>query len=160
MNNKLSVKQLLYIAAISAVYIVLSAVFAPLSFGPVQVRISEMLTLLPILTPLAVPGVFIGCFISNLIFSGSVLDICLGSIATLIAALMTRWLRNNKYVAAAPPVAVNAFIIAYVLKVSLGAPYWLSVFTIGVGQAISCYALGIPFITLLARRLPENFFEA
>lgn len=161
MNNtkSISLKQLIWAALIAAIYVVLTAIFAPLSFGAVQVRISEILTLLPILTPMAVPGTFIGCFISNIIFSASLLDIILGSLATLASAVLTYLLRENKYLAAAPPVIVNAFIVAFILKVSAGAPYWLTVFTVGVGQAISCYALGIPFITLLQKKLPRNFFD-
>ncbi|MBQ5850526.1 MAG: QueT transporter family protein [Lachnospiraceae bacterium] len=160
MNYKFSIKQILHTAVIASIYVVLSAVFAPLSFGAVQVRISEALTLLPLLTPLAIPGLFIGCLLANLLFSGSILDICLGSLATLIAAVITRHLRRHKYLAALPPVIVNGFIIAYVLKVSIGAPYWLTVFTVGVGQAISCYALGIPLITFLQNHFPKNFFDA
>lgn len=159
MNKKISTAQLIYISVIAALYVVLAAVFAPMSFGAVQVRIAEILTLLPIMTPLAIPGVTIGCFISNIIFGASVLDIILGTLATLIAAVLTYVFRSNKYIAAFPPVIVNAFIVAYILMVSAGAPYWLTVFTVGVGQAIACYAIGIPFITLLAKYLPDRFFD-
>ena len=160
MNQKITTKQIVITAAIAGIYFVLAAVFAPLSFGPVQVRIAEIMTLLPILTPFAIPGTFIGCLIANIIFGVGILDIIFGSIATLIAAVLTYMLRKNKYLAALPPVIVNAFIIAYVLKVSVGAPYWMTVFTVGVGQAIACYALGIPFITLLEKYLPKDFFES
>lgn len=159
MNKKNSTIQLIYIGVIAALYVVLSSIFAPLSFGPVQVRIAEILTLLPIMTPLAIPGTFIGCLIANILFGASMMDVILGSLATLIAAILTYILRSNKYVAAFPPVIVNAFIVAYVLKISAGAPYWMTVFTVGVGQAISCYAIGIPFISLLEKYLPNGFFE-
>lgn len=159
MKLKITTQQIVYTALIAAIYFILTAVFAPLSFGAVQVRIAEALTLLPIITPLAVPGSFIGCFISNIVFASSVLDMVLGSLATLVAGTFTYMLRKNKYAAALPPVIINAFIVAYVLKVSVAAPYWMTVFTVGVGQAISCYAIGIPFITMLEKYLPDRFFE-
>ncbi len=159
MNIKITPKQIVYTAFIAAIYFVVAAIFAPLSFGPVQVRIAEALTLLPIITPLAIPGTFIGCLIANIVFSASMLDIILGSLATLIAAILTYMLRENKYIAALPPVIINAFVVAYVLKVSVGAPYWMTVFTVGVGQAVSCYAIGIPFVAIVKKYLPEAFNE-
>lgn len=161
MNNtkKITVKQIVYIGFIAAIYFVLTTIFAPLSFGPIQVRISEILTLLPIMTPLAIPGTFLGCLISNIVFSGSILDIILGSLATLAAGICTYMLKKNKFFAAGPPVIINAFVVAYILMVTGAAPFWMTVFTVGVGQAISCYALGIPFITLLHKYLPESLFN-
>ena len=74
-------------AVIAALYVVLTMVFAPISFGPVQVRIAEALCILPMFTPAAIPGLFIGCLIANLIGGGIILDVIFGSIATLIGAV-------------------------------------------------------------------------
>ena len=72
---------------IAALYVVLTYIFAPISFGPIQVRIAEMLTILPLFTPAAVPGLFIGCFLGNILGGAIVIDVVCGSIATLIGAV-------------------------------------------------------------------------
>lgn len=159
MEKKLSTRQLVYIGLIAALYVVLIAIFPAISFGQLQVRIAEMLTLLPVLTPLAIPGITLGCLIANLIFSGVFLDILLGTLATLIAGVLTYLFRKNLWIAAFPPVIINAFMVAYILMVSVGANFLLSVFYVGVGQLIACYALGVPFVTLLKKVLPDQFWK-
>ncbi len=152
-DKKITIKGMVIGAIIAALYVVLSAIFAPISFGPVQVRIAESLTLLPILTPMAIPGVFIGCLVSNILFSGAILDVVLGSLASLVAAFLTYKFKSNKYIAAFFPVIINAVVVAFVLKITLGAPYFLTAFTILIGQGISCYLLGIPLVKLLEKRM-------
>lgn len=159
MNRMFSTKNLVLSGLIAAVYVVLIAIFPAFSFGQVQVRIAEVLTLLPILTPAAVPGVFIGCLISNILFGGAMIDIIFGSLATLAAAVLTYYLRKNKWLAAFPPVIINAIVVPFILQVSLGTPYWITFFYILVGQTIAVYALGIPFIIALKKYLPEKFFN-
>ena len=82
-------------ALIAAVYVVLTLVFAPFSYGEIQVRISEALTILPFFTPAAIPGLFVGCILANLLGGAIPLDIAFGSIATLIGAVFTYKLRNS-----------------------------------------------------------------
>ena len=159
MKKTITTKYLVLSALIAALYVVLIAIFPAFSFGQVQVRIAEALTLLPILTPAAIPGVALGCLIGNIIFSGSLLDIFLGSLATLIAAILTYYLRKNKWLAAAPPVIINAIVVPLILKISLGTPYFLTMFYIAAGQAIACYALGIPLIYALERYVPEHLWQ-
>lgn len=93
-----------YAAAISAIYIVLTMVFAPISFGPIQFRISEALCILPFFTPAAIPGLFIGCFLSNLLCGAAVLDVVFGSIPTLIGAAGSYALRRNRWMVCVPPI--------------------------------------------------------
>ena len=93
-NNK-TVYFVAYGAVIAAIYTVLTLVFAPISFGPVQFRIAEALCILPFFTPAAVPGVFIGCLLSNLLCGAAPLDIVFGSLATLIGAAGCYGLRGN-----------------------------------------------------------------
>ena len=95
-NNK-TVYFVAYGAVIAAIYTVLTLVFAPISFGPVQFRIAEALCILPFFTPAAVPGVFIGCLLSNLLCGAAPLDIVFGSLATLIGAAGSYGLRGNKW---------------------------------------------------------------
>ena len=85
-------------AMIAAIYVVLCVVFQPISYGPIQTRIAEALTVLPFFTPAAIPGLFVGCLIANVLGGGIILDVIAGSVATLIAAFATYALRNkSKY---------------------------------------------------------------
>ena len=108
-------------AAIAAVYVVLTLVFAPLSFGEVQIRFSEALTVLPFFTPAAIPGLFVGCIIANLLGGAIPVDIIFGSIATLIGAFFTYKPRNTgKWTAPIPPIVSNIVIVPLVLRYGYG----------------------------------------
>lgn len=131
-------------AMIAAIYVVLTMVFAPFSFGEVQVRISEALAILPMFTPAAIPGLFIGCIIANLLGRAIVLDVVFGSMATLIGAVGTYLLRKNKWLAPIPPIVANALIVPFVLKYGYAVPLPIPfmMLTVGVGEIISCGILG------------------
>ena len=139
-------------AMIAAIYVVLTLVFAPFSYGEVQVRISAALTILPLFTPAAIPALFVGCLISN-ILGGCVLpDIIFGSLATLIGAVGTYMLRRqNKFLAPLPPIIANALIVPFVLRyayqVPLPIPFMM--LTVGIGEVISCGVLGMILHTAL-----------
>ncbi len=141
-------------AVIGAIYVVLTVLFAPLSYGEVQVRFSEALTILPYFTPAAIPGLFVGCIIANL-FGGAIpIDIIFGSIATLIGAVFTYKLRNsNRFLAPIPPIVANAVIVPFVLRFGYGAnlPIPLMVVTVGAGEIISCAVLGLVLQTALLK---------
>ena len=109
MKNK-GTQFLVEAAAIGAIYVVLTILFAPLSYGEVQIRFSEALTVLPFFLPEAVPGLFVGCLVTNLMSTVGPLDIIFGSMATLLAALWTAKM-PNKFLATLPPVICNAVII-------------------------------------------------
>ena len=119
MKNK-STLFLVQAALIAAVYVVLTLVFAPFSYGEIQVRISEALTILPFFTPAAIPGLFVGCILANLLGGAIPLDIAFGSIATLIGAVFTYKLRNSsKWLAPVPPIVANAVLVPFVLRLRL-----------------------------------------
>ena len=133
-------------AAIAAVYVVLTTVFAAFSFGEVQVRISEAMTILPVFTPAAIPGLFVGCLISNFLGGAILLDVIFGSIATLIGAVFTWKLRNsNKWLAPLPPIVANAMIVPFTLYYGYGVnlPIPFMMLTVGIGEVISCGVLGM-----------------
>ena len=133
-------------AAIAAVYVVLTTVFAAFSFGEVQVRISEALTILPVFTPAAIPGLFVGCLISNFRGGAILLDVIFGSIATLIGAVFTWKLRNSsKWLAPLPPIVANAIIVPFTLYYGYGVnlPIPFMMLTVGIGEVISCGVLGM-----------------
>ena len=107
---------MVYGAAIAAIYVALTMSFSAISFGPVQFRISEALCILPFFTPAAIPGLFIGCFLSNLLCGAAVMDVVFGSIATLIGAVGSYCLRHNKWLVCVPPILANAIIVPWVLR--------------------------------------------
>ena len=134
-------------AMIAAIYVVLTVVFAPFSFGSVQVRIAEALTILPAFTPAAIPGLFVGCLIGNILGGAMLPDIIFGTLATLIGAVFTYILRNqNKFLAPLPPIVANTVIIPYVLRFAYGEaiPIPLLMLSIGIGEVISCGVLTVP----------------
>lgn len=133
-------------AMIAAVYVVLTYVFAPFSFGEIQVRIAEALTILPLFTPAAVPGLFIGCLTGNILGGAILPDIVFGSIATLIGAFGTYLLRNQlPALAPLPPILANTVIVPFILHFGYGAalPIPFLMLTIGIGEILSCGVLGI-----------------
>ena len=133
-------------AMIAAIYVVVTIVFAPFSYGEVQVRISEALTILPCFTPAAIPGLFLGCFLSNVLGGCILPDIIFGSLATLLGALGTYILRRqNKFLAPVSPVLANVLIVPFVLRygyqIPLPIPFLM--LTVGIGEVISCGVLGM-----------------
>lgn len=141
-------------AAIAAVYVVLTLVFAPLSFGEVQIRFSEALTILPFFTPAAIPGLFVGCIIANLLGGAIPVDIIFGSIATLIGAFFTYRLRGiGKWIAPLPPVIANIVIVPFVLRYGYGInlPIPLMMLTVGVGEIVSAGIIGMILLGALSK---------
>lgn len=141
-------------AMIAAIYVVITIVFAPFSYGEVQVRISEALTILPVFTPAAIPGLFIGCIISNILGGCILPDIIFGSLATLIGAVFTYQLRNkSKFLAPLPPILANTVIVPFVLRYGYQVllPIPLMMLTVGIGEIISCGVLGLVVYTALSK---------
>lgn len=158
---KQKTRQWLIIAMIGALYTALSLALAPYSFGPVQVRIAEALTLLPLLSPLAIGGLTLGCALTNLIGAATGLnilgyyDVLWGTLATLSAALITyrfRFITIKKIpvISILSPIVLNALIIGAELTVAFGPPSWLSfgfyALSVAAGQAISVLVFGLPLL--------------
>ncbi|MFH1879992.1 MAG: QueT transporter family protein, partial [Bacillota bacterium] len=129
-----TIRDLTVAAVIAALYAALTVVFAPISYGAVQFRIAEAFTLLPVLFPQAIPGLAVGCLISNLIGGYGVWDVVFGTLATLVAALLTYGLRRNIWLAAIPPVLTNAVVIGLLLHFVLQLPLLPTMATVGLGQ--------------------------
>ena len=150
-------------AMIAAIYVVLTFVFAPISFGEVQIRIAEMLTVLPVFTPAAIPGLFVGCLIGNITGGGLLPDVIFGSLATLIGAVGTYYLRNlNRIFAVLPPIAANICIVPFVLRYAYGVvlPIPFLMLTVGIGEVVSCGILGNFLISVLGRYRTRIFHRA
>lgn len=148
-------KKVLYLvqgAAIAAIYVVLVILFNYWSFGPIQFRIAEALTILPFFTPAAIPGLFTGCLLANLLGGAIPADIIFGSLATLAGALGSYALRKHKWLIPLPPILANTLIVPFVLKFGYGAkeaiPYMM--LTVGLGEVIVCAVIGLVLLNALA----------
>ena len=145
----LTTRSLCVSAVIAALYAALTLLLAPISYGPIQLRLSEALTVLPILLPQAVPGLFVGCLIANL-YTGMLTDILFGSLATLLAAIGTYLLRKKPVLAAACPVAANAVIVGLVLSMSFNLPVALTMLEVGIGE-LGAVLLGMLILSGIKR---------
>lgn len=151
-------------AMIAALYIVLTYLAAQLGLnsGVIQVRFSEALCILPYFTPAAVPGLFIGCLLSNLLAGGVLLDVIGGSLITLFAALLSYQLRTHKYLVCLPPVIGNTLLVPFILRYGYGIvdesiPYMM--LTVGIGEVISCGILGMLLLSTLSKHRNAIFSE-
>lgn len=145
---------------IAALYAVLTIALYPISYGPVQLRISEVMTLLPLFFVEAIPGLILGCLIAN-IFSGVVMDMVFGTLATALASVATFFIgkaikhKAMPFIAAIPPVLFNAFILPLMWKLFTenSGFYWYNFTSVMIGQVLSVYVLGIPIYYALRSRL-------
>lgn len=152
---------------IAALYVATTLLLAPISYGAVQCRVSEALCLLPVLTPAAVPGLAIGCLIANLLGSGVWYDVVFGTMATVLAALLTRKFKDKPFLASLPPVISNGIIVgcvvyfAYEYVPAAGvqvAPLLLTMGSVALGEAVACCVLGVIFVRAL-KKLPAKVFQ-
>ena len=158
--RKFSARDLTLAAVVAAIYFVLcyfGNIFS-LTFGPVQVRLGEALTVLPFLFPATTPGVVLGCLLTNILSPYGPIDMVVGTLATAIAAFlsmkMPRW-----YLAGLPPIVMNALLLppmwawaaAGAVNGAFWAAYWLNLWTFVVGEAVACYVLGTVLLKALAR---------
>lgn len=139
---------------IAALYAAITIVLAPISYGPVQIRVSEALTILPYLTPSAIPGLFLGCLLANVYGGLGIYDIMGGSFITLIAGFFTYLLSKKRkpILAPLPPVLLNAFGVSLYLHFLFKLPYWLTVAYIGAGEIVACFLLGYPLLKIILNR--------
>ncbi len=175
-TKKIGTLYLVTSAIIAALYVVLTLPFAQFAFGPMQFRLSEMMTVLPILTPAAIPGLTLGCFLANLLNPNNLgpIDIVFGSLATLLAAICTRYISQHlvrisqlprDIIALIPPVFFNAVIVGTYLSYLLtDGPVTLviigfNILYVGLSEAITVYALGLPFLLVLRRTHIETIWN-
>lgn len=143
-------------AIIAALYVVMTFIANALGLanGVIQVRFSEALTILPFFTPAGIPGLTIGCLLSNILTGCSIFDIIFGTLATFIGAVFTYLLRKHKFLAPVPPIVANVLIIPPVLKIAYGAadslPFLMA--TVGIGEVISCGVLGMLLLFALNKQ--------
>lgn len=142
-------------AIIAALYVVLTMLANALGLAnyAIQLRFSEALTILPFFIPAAIPGLFLGCLISNLLTGAIVWDVIFGSLATLLGAVGTYLLRKNKWLAPLPPIVANTIIVPFVLyyayQIPGSVPYFM--LTVGLGEVLSCGVLGMLLLFVLQK---------
>lgn len=153
-------KRLSRAAIIAAIYVCLTLISAAfgMSSGVIQVRLSEALTILPVFTPYAIPGIFVGCVISNIVTGCAFWDVVFGSLATLLGGIFTYLFRKNKYIAVIPPIFFNTLIVPFVLVNVYGVQdaLWFIMLTVGIGELISCGILGLLLHRILSKH--QNIF--
>lgn len=156
-ENSQKVQFMAQASMIAALYTALTVALAPVSYGAVQFRISEALCILPYFTPAAVPGLFLGCLISNGVGAAMgttvVLDMIFGSLATLIGAAGSYALRRNRWLVCIPPIAANTIIIPWVLRYAYGSPDMIPymMLTVGIGEVLAVGVLGNILLAMLSR---------
>ena len=154
--KKFTIRIIVTQAMVAAIYAALTLCLAPISFGVVQFRVSEALTLLPFISPICTVGLTIGCLVSNIIGGYGMLDIVFGSLATLLAGLWTSRLKKT-WLAPLPPVICNTIIVGAVITWSTTAPstFWTVLPPIClqfmVEETAVCFILGIPLLALLKK---------
>lgn len=158
--RKFTVRDLTLAAMVAALYTVMSYfgnIFG-LTFGPVQFRFAEALTVLPFLFPVTIPGLFVGCLITNLLSPYGPIDIVLGSLATLIAAIWTSRVKH-KWLAPLPPVICNTVLVGFTIGLAeaggftaaLPAAWAYNGLSVGIGELGVCYVLGMLLLTVLPK---------
>lgn len=162
MNQNAKLIRIVRCGVIAAIYVALCMALQPLSYGAVQVRVAEALCLLPVFGAEYIVGVVLGCFLANLLGS-TIVDVVFGTLATLLACLVTYRLRNVRIKglaipASLPPVVFNAVIVGIEISVFFtepiaSAPLWLlcvgNGISVGIGEIISCSVLGVLLVKLI-----------
>ncbi|MBR2639416.1 MAG: QueT transporter family protein [Oscillospiraceae bacterium] len=162
MNNKKSKTRFLTQSAmVAALYVIFTEISAVLgiSSGVIQFRLSEMFAVLPIFTPAAIPGLFIGCLISNILAGGVIWDVVFGSLASLLGALGAWFLRKKSvYLAPVPTIAANMIIVPFVLRYAYGMEGTIPLFmlTVGIGEFVCAGILGV-FLAKTLKKYKFNF---
>lgn len=142
-------------ALIAGLYVIITYLLSPVSFGPLQFRASEALTVLPILYPEAIPALFIGVLLSNIIGGLGMVDIIGGSLVTLLAAYGTYYFRGT-FLAYLSPIILNGFLISIYLHLLFEIPYWVTVLQITISEAVVVLLLGYPLIRVLKNRIDQG----
>lgn len=154
---KIKTKGLVYSAIIAAIYAAVTLTLYITSFGVVQFRFAEALTVLPFFSSYAVPGLFLGCIITNIVSPMGTPDLIFGSLATLIAAIITYYIgkssiKYKEYLAPLPPVISNALIVGMMLHYTISWPSLASILQVGLGEVVCCYGLGLPLLLFINKK--------
>lgn len=157
-RNSTKTQSITIAGLIAAAYVVLTFLSQSvgLASGAIQFRLSEALTIMPMFTSVAIPGLTVGCLLANMLTGCALWDVVFGSAATFLGALGTYLLRKteNPYLGCLPPIISNMLIVPAVLMKVYGAPesYWYLMLTVGIGEVACCGVLGVVFYKLIKKR--------
>lgn len=158
MNQNLT-KRIVVTGVIAAIYTVLTLILAPISFGPVQFRLSEIMVLLAFVDPLYILGLTLGCLLSNMIGGFGIMDIVFGSLATFMSCVVMYWTRNtiknikvSLLVASIWPTIFNGAIIGWMLHVTINVPMFITMLQVALGEFVAVTVVGVPLGLLLAKK--------
>ncbi len=152
MNKK--TKELAYNAIIAAVYVAITLAIAPIAYGPIQFRVSEVMTLLVLLNPRFAPGLIIGCLIANLYSPLGLPDVIFGTTATTIAVFAMTKIKNI-FAASLMPTIVNGIIIGIQLWYLFDLPLLESMFYVALGEFVVVSIIGIPLFKIITAKFPK-----
>lgn len=163
-DNKRQIRFVVFNGIIAALYVVLTYFLAPISYGPIQARVSEIMTVFPIFSWATIPGLTVGCLISNLINPENLglVDIIGGTIATLLAGITSYWIgKKNKWLGIIPPVVFNGVIVGgYLPFLLFDTVTWQTVLftmlTVAGGEALVLIVLGLPLVTIIEKTGLKN----
>ncbi|WP_125152810.1 QueT transporter family protein [Clostridium rectalis] len=161
---KIKTRYLAISSLIAAIYAVITMFLSyPMSYQASQFRVAEALTILPFFSSSAIPGLFLGCIIANILSPVGPLDIIFGSLATLISAIITYNIGKSKlkwkiYLAPLPPVIVNALIVGFLLHYTIGWPLVITILQVALGELLCCYGLGLPLLVFIKKNKELQFF--
>lgn len=153
--KKSTIRYIVEAAVIASMYAALT-ILIPGGSGQIQIRVAEALSVLAFFTSAAIPGLFIGCLTANIFVGFGIYDILFGSLASLIAAFLTRKM-PSKLLAPLPPVIVNAIIVPIILKITINTPLLVTAGFVALGEAVACYGLGYPLALFLEKHRGRLF---
>lgn len=159
MNNNNTVKRLVKTAIIAALYAVITLVLAPISYGPIQFRVSEIMVLLAFFDPFYIVGLTLGCFIANILGPNGLADIIFGTVATFISvyavSITERFVKSKKtslIIASLWPTIFNGVIIGWMLNYIYQFPLVLSIGEVAIGEFVVVTIVGVPIVRLLQNK--------
>lgn len=163
MNQNLT-KRIVVTGVIAAIYTVLTLILAPISYGPIQFRLSEVMVLLAFIDPLYVIGLTLGCLLSNMLGGVGIMDIVFGSLATFMSCVAMYWTRNiiknlklSLIVASIWPTIFNGIIVGWMLHVTINVPMFITIIQVALGEFIVVTIIGIPLGVLFAKKYGKYF---
>lgn len=158
MTNELKTKRLVRTAVIAALYALLTVALAPISYGNFQFRVSEILVLLAYFDPFYIGGLTLGCFIANLLGPNGTMDVIFGTLATFISvgaiSLTAKYIKNKAslFIASLWPTIFNGIIIGWMLNVTVGAPLWITMGEVALGEFVVITIVGLPAFKVIQNR--------
>lgn len=156
-------RKLVKTAVIAAIYTILTVILAPISYGPVQFRISEILVLLAVIDPFYIVGLTVGCLIANIFGGYGLMDIVFGTVATFLSVtgvyLTGKYIRNKKIslvLASLWPTIFNGLIIGWMLNIVADLPMVLSMIQVGAGEFVVVTLVGVPIFRLIENKYKDR----